>query len=473
MLSIDILLEFTPIAQYAIGMDHKITCWNKSCELLTGFSEKEMLGTDNQWKAFYDHKRPVLADLIVDDNYPEIQRLYKGKSKESTIVPAAWEATNFFPKCGNKPRYLYWMATPIFNDNSMVGVVTTLQDVTEQEYWEMFAERETNKLWQENLQLKSSIKDRFRFQNIIGNSPAMQEVYSMIIRSADSNVNFIIYGESGTGKEMVAQALYEMSSRVNKEFVPINCGAIPETLIESELFGYVKGAFTGATCDKQGYLDRAHGGILFLDEVCELDLNMQVKLLRALESGEYYPVGSSETRRAEFRVISATNKDLSLLVEKGLMRKDFFYRIHVIPINLPPLRDRKEDLPLLIDHILHKYGDRDNPPSPLPGKVIEAIYNYDWPGNIRELQNVLQRYLTLRSYDFIQTLQPQKTEINKSLFGPFEDYESDLKTAVKLFEGKYISEALERNRWRRCNTAASLQISRKTLFRKMREMGLS
>ena len=466
----DILLEFTPMAQYAIGMDHNITCWNKSCELLTGFSEKEMIGSDNQWMAFYDHKRPVLADLIVDGKYDEITNYYKDKSKKSAVVPDAWEATDFFPLCGGKPRHLYWWAAPIFHEQRMIGVVTTLQDVTEQKYWELLIEKQSSRLSQENISLKTSIREKFQFGNIIGNSQSMQNVYHAIIKSANSEANVVIYGESGTGKEQVARAIHDMRSRANNEFVPVNCGAIPEPIMESEFFGHMKGAFTGASTDKKGYLDLANMGTLFLDEVGELTLPLQVKLLRALESGEYTPVGCNRARKSNFHLISATNKDLSGLLKKGLIREDFFYRVHVIPIYIPPLRDRKEDLPFLIDHFMKKYGDKTNP-TPLPGNVIEALYKYDWPGNIRELQNVIQRYLTLGSCDFIQNLKPQR--ISELQFVDDSEYDGqDLKAVVKAFERKYIAVTLEKKRWKKTLAAKSLYISRRTLFRKMLEYGL-
>jgi transcriptional regulator with PAS, ATPase and Fis domain len=204
--------------------------------------------------------------------------------------------------------------------------------------------------------------------------------------------------------------------------------------------------------------------------VGDLDRNFQVKLLRALESKEFSPVGSNRTRKSDFRIISATNRDIPQLVKKGKIREDFFYRIHIVPIYVPSLRARKEDLPLLIDHFMRKYSDKNSPP-PLPGKIIETLYNYDWPGNIRELQNVLQRYITLRSYDFIHKLQPSKKDKEKFVFDSIGSGEQDLQSALRIFEKKFIVSALERNRWRRDDTAKSLKISRKTLFLKMKAHG--
>jgi len=191
-----------------------------------------------------------------------------------------------------------------------------------------------------------------------------------------------------------------MSSRSEKEFVPVNCSAIPENLLESEFFGHKKGAFTGAHADKQGYLALADGGTLFLDEVGELGLSLQAKMLRAIEGGGYSPVGSSVNKLSDFRIIAATNQNLLEQVRKRGIREDFFYRIHVIPINVPPLRDRKEDIPLLMEHFLKLYSENGDPP-PVPGQVLEALMSYDWPGNVRELQNAIQRYIAVKRLEFI------------------------------------------------------------------------
>jgi len=471
------ILECTPIAQFAIGMDHKITHWNRACKLLTGLSAAEMLGTDRQWEPFYDKKRIVLADLIIENDFNQFLQIYEGKSAaKSKIVPNAWEATDFFPNMGGKQRHIYFLAAPIFdNKGNISGAVTTLQDITEQKRLEMAIKKESELLHQENLTLKSSIKERFKFNNIIGKSQAMQNVYEMILKTAATNVNAIIYGESGTGKELVARAIHDVSGRHNKKFLPVNCAAIPETLIENEFFGHKKGAFTGADTDKEGYFDKAKGGTLFLDEVGELDLNIQAKLLRTIEGGGYSPVGSTKVKKSDVRIIAATNRDLEEQVKKGLMRKDFFYRIHIIPIHLPPLRDRKGDIPLIADYFLQTH-DKDKKLYPVPGKVIEALCNYDWPGNVRELQNVLLRYLTLKRLDFMKTPSiesfDQNYTSNENQFVQTGRKIQDLQSAIKDFEKKLIARTLEQNQWHREKAASVLGISRRTLFRKIKELGI-
>ncbi len=470
------LLECSPIAQFAIGLDHKITMWNKACELLTGFSAEEMIGTDRQWEPFYPHPRPVVADLMVDDDFDKFIALYKTKhGQRSTIVPNAWEASSYFPSLGGVSRYVYFLAAPILDSQGkMIGAVETLQDFTRQKELETVLKQETVQLRQENIRWKTAITERYRFGDIIGKSAAMQEVYELIVKAGASDSNAIVYGESGTGKELVARAIHDMSDRRNKNFVLVNCGAIPETLLESEFFGYRRGAFTGAHADKPGHLDLADGGTLFLDEVGDINLNMQVKLLRAVEGGGYSALGSSETRKPSVRIIAATNRNLEDLLARGLMRDDFFYRIHIIPIHLPPLRERREDLPLLIDHFLKLYG-AGKKIATIPGHVYDALLRYDWPGNVRELQNVLRRYLALERIDLPRNFQngngtnkiPSVPQVPSDRSQPEE-----LKSGVERYERQTIVQALDQAHWHRGKTAEILGVSRKTLFRKMRRFGI-
>ena len=298
----------------------------------------------------------------------------------------------------------------------------------------------------------------------------MQEVYELILNAAGSEANVLILGESGTGKELVARAIHEMSNRAEKAFVPVNCGAIPETLVESEFFGHRKGAFTGAHIDKNGYLHTASGGTLFLDEVGELNLNIQVKLLRALEIGEYTPVGDTFVRKSDLRIISATNRDFQGLVGQGFIREDFYYRISVIPVVLPPLRDKKEDIPLLVEHFLRLYGREGNGRN-IPGKISEILYHYDWPGNVRELQSVVQRYLAVGNFDFL-AMTGKTDRSDKHIETDFGKKVTDLRQARESFEKRVILAALNQNYWHRGKAAAALNIDPKTLYTKMKKIGL-
>jgi len=357
---------------------------------------------------------------------------------------------------------------------SLPTVFMTLRDITEAKLREITMQQDAEHLRRENINLRSSIRDRFRMGNIIGKSRAMQEVYERILSAAATNANVIIYGDSGTGKELVARAIHDMSTRSQAPFVPVNCAAIPETLLESEFFGHRKGAFTGAHADKRGYLDMADGGTLFLDEVGELSLSLQAKLLRAIEDGGYTPVGSSVIKTADFRVIAATNRDLLAQLKKGGMREDFFYRIHVIPINVPPLRDRKEDIPLLLEHFLKRYSE-DGRMKPVPGDVIGELINYDWPGNVRELQNAIQRYLVVERLEFIPAREPDEGKAGEGQKKIPQEGHGDLLLEGSLMEAERaaIRKALDRCLGNRTRAAKMLGISRKTLLRKLKRLELS
>jgi transcriptional regulator with PAS, ATPase and Fis domain len=326
-------------------------------------------------------------------------------------------------------------------------------------------------LAQANSQVRSAIKDRYRFQNIIGMSPAMQNVYDQILTAAKSDANVSIYGASGTGKELVARAIHDMSPRNAEAFVTINCGAIPEPLMESEFFGYKKGAFTGAAFDKHGYLDLADTGTLFLDEIGDLPVNMQVKLLRAIDGGGYYPIGSQSKHASDFRIVAATNKNLKQLVDEGFIREDFYYRIQVIPIFLPPLKDRKEDIPLLVDHFTDMYAQSSSFKK-VPNHITTQIRNHDWPGNIRELQNVLLRFFSTGEFDISNRIASSRKSADVNRSDPIGDNSKNLSHAIEMVEKEQIINALQSTNGHRSCAAQKLGISRSTLFRRMKKHGL-
>ncbi|MCW7754309.1 sigma 54-interacting transcriptional regulator [Desulfobotulus sp. H1] len=358
-------------------------------------------------------------------------------------------------------RWYSIVTTPIGGeDGSVLLRQTVMVDITERKMAEERMRSRAALLMEENERLKSSMKDRYRFHGIVGKSPEMQCVYDRILQAAGSGAAVVIRGESGTGKELVAQAIHGLSPRADKPFVPVNCGAIPETLMESEFFGYKKGAFTGAAEDKKGLLEMAGGGTLFLDEVGEIPLSMQVKLLRALEGNGFRPLGGREHVRTDIRIIAATHRNMEGMVAEGRMRQDFFYRLHIIPIHLPALRKRTSDIPLLVEHFLSAM-EHDGGLPKLDARIMEAFSKYTWPGNVRELQNVLQRYVTLGSLDLPLM---EEGDVNGEM-RPGEI--QNLKERLFMREREILMETLRRCKGHRGHTAEMLGIDRRTLERKM------
>ncbi|GAK56184.1 PAS modulated sigma54 specific transcriptional regulator, Fis family [Candidatus Vecturithrix granuli] len=352
------------------------------------------------------------------------------------------------------------------------AILATMRDISARKLREIAIEKERAHLRRENLQLRSAIEDRARFGELVGKSPAMQAVYAQIVTAAAVDANVLISGESGTGKELAARTIHQISPRRNQEFVAVNCGAIPENLFEREFFGHRKGAFTGAEKDIPGFFDRAHKGTLFLDEIGELTPNLQVKLLRVLESGEYTPVGDNRSRRVDMRLIAATNKNLETLVTQGIMRDDFFYRIYVLSITMPPLREHPEDIPLLIEDFLQQHYDKKREPRPsIPDYIVAALSQRTWPGNVRELYNALQRYFhDEHRVEFRDT--PGPRAVNLGEMGELDLKSLGFREAVETFEKRVIAYALTQQHDNMAKTAANLGIPLRTLYRKIKKYHL-
>ena len=352
------------------------------------------------------------------------------------------------------------------------GCQAIIIDINDRKQFEESLRQQEASLRAQNTRFLSSLGDGMRFGRIIGKSPAMHRVYRLILKAAQSSANVIIYGESGTGKEMVARTIHQLSERGGKPFVPVNCGAIPDTLVESEFFGFQKGAFTGASLQKAGFLNAADCGTLFLDEVGEVNAGMQIKLLRALDGGGYSPLGSNEIIKPNIRIITATNRDLENKIQQGKFRKDFFYRIHVIPIYLPPLRERKQDIPLLIHHFLQLFAD-DNQLQSIPETAMKAMQRHEWPGNVRELQNAVRQYIALQEMDLIANLEQQDwgAQVHDDLVTEGAADRS-LNDAMLRFERRYIEHILGAHQWNRSKVAALLGVDRRTLYRKIKAFGL-
>ncbi len=318
--------------------------------------------------------------------------------------------------------------------------------------------------------LQKEARENYKFEGIIGNSPVMMRLLNILVELTNSESTVLITGESGTGKELVAHAIHSNSRRSDKPFVVVNCGALPENLQESELFGHVMGSFTGAVKDKKGIFLEAQGGTLFLDEIGETSFSTQVKLLRFLQNGEIRKVGDNKPLYLDIRIIVATNKDLDEATKNGSFRKDLFYRLNVIRIHLPPLRERREDIPLLINYFVNVYSNklRKKPPE-ISGDAMALLLNYPWPGNVRELENVIERAVTLVKGELItvadlalQTASPADT-MNVMI------ETGGIRAALAQEERKTIIESLRRHAGNRKQVATNLGISTTTLWRKMKE----
>jgi DNA-binding NtrC family response regulator len=320
-------------------------------------------------------------------------------------------------------------------------------------------------LSRENRHLKRELRERYRFENIVGNSEVMEKVYRLIEKMAAISSNVLIVGETGTGKELVARAIHYNSERSDRVFVAVNCGALTESLLESELFGHVKGAFTGAIANHEGFFRKADKGTLFLDEISEVSHGLQVKLLRAIQEREVMPVGGREPLKFDVRFIAATNKNLEDEVRKGTFREDLFYRINVITIPLPPLRNRKEDVPLLVNHFLQKYAQRLGKPSvKISREAVQVLVNYDWPGNVRELENMIERAVALSEEDIIETTDlPEKLTQVKIAIRDLDEYEMTL----DALEEQHIKKVLSNVGGDKVKASQILGINLSTLYRKL------
>jgi DNA-binding NtrC family response regulator len=323
-------------------------------------------------------------------------------------------------------------------------------------------------LFRENRALRRELDKRYSFGEIIGTSEALQAVFRMVEKVAATNTNILIQGPSGTGKELIARAIHRHSPRHERRFVAINCGALPETLLESELFGHVKGAFTGAVANKPGLFRAAEGGTVFLDEIGEITPALQVRLLRALQEHEVTPVGASVPVHFDARIIAATNRDLEKEVAENRFREDLFYRLNVIEIHLPPLRERREDIPLLVRHFIKRTArEQSAPEKPLAAQAMAALINYAWPGNVRELQNAVERAFTLSGEAIdVDSLPPRvRDAAGDSLHIRDPD---GLHPTLAATERRYINEVMSAVNHDKARAANILGIDLSTLYRKLK-----
>ena len=339
---------------------------------------------------------------------------------------------------------------------------------------------EQRRLQSENAYLRSQLEDRYRFEGIVGRSAPMRRLFALLETVAASSSTVLITGETGTGKELVAKAIHHNSPRRRERFVALNCGAIPESLLEAELFGHVRGAFTGAVGNRQGRLEQAHKGTFFLDEVGTMSAGLQAKLLRVLQEREFERVGDGRPVRVDVRVIAATNSDLTGMVRDGAFREDLYYRLNVLPIHLPPLRERREDIPLLVHAFLQKLGRDLEPPRPdaaFSQEALRRMMAFDWPGNIRQLENVVERTLALT---------PGRTQLDVADLPPevvggahrhlaaavLPDGGLDLQRRLQEVERAIIRQALEQSGGNKHQAARMLNVKRTTLVEKVKRLRL-
>ena len=344
-----------------------------------------------------------------------------------------------------------------------VTILTIIASIIGQSVELYLIENEEKILWEkENLRLLEALKEKFHPSNIIGNSKSMMEVYAFIEKISRAKTTILILGESGVGKELVAEAIHYNSNNSNAPFVKVNCAAIPESILESELFGHEKGSFTGATEQRKGRFEEADKGTIFLDEIGELSLAVQAKLLRVLQEKSFERVGSNKSINVDIRIIAATNRDLKVMVEKGGFREDLFYRLNVFPITVPPLRERGSDIIALTDYFIDRFcKDHKKETVKISATALEMLINYNWPGNVRELENVIERAIILSNENEIQPYD-LPSSLKRKIISE-EASENKLKSRMELIEYEVIIESLKKNRGNISKTAEELGLTRRIL----------
>ncbi|MFO7957017.1 MAG: nif-specific transcriptional activator NifA [Candidatus Brocadiia bacterium] len=407
-------------------------------------------------------------------------------SGEPAVIPRISEEPGFLDRTGARSRLeeqdVSFICVPIKLGNEVIGALSAdrlheeghpfdedvrllsiiASMIAQAVRLRQSVEEERQRLLEENVRLQQELEDRFQPSNIIGTSREMQAVYDLISKVTQTETTVLIRGESGTGKELVAHAIHYNSPRASRPFVRVHCAALPETIIESELFGHEKGAFTGAVQQRKGRFELADGGTIFLDEVGDLSASTQIKLLRVLQEREFERVGGTKTVRVDVRVIAATNRDLEELIEEGEFRRDLYYRLNVFPIHVPPLRERRTDIPLLVDHFVEKYGDRAGKTvHRVSGPALDMLMSYDWPGNVRELENCIERAVLMTPDDTIRVshLPPTVQADEAGVEGPPET----LPAMLDRLERRLILEALKASNGNMAQAARDLGITERVM----------
>jgi PAS domain S-box-containing protein len=435
----NVILNSIADGVFTTDSDGKITFFNKAAEEITGFTSKEALGRFcfDIFRADICQSRCALKETI-------------RTKKEIINLPVT-----VLNKKGKKIPISISTAVLKNEKGKIIGGVETFRDLSTIE------------------ELKKELQQKYTFGDIISKNHQMHEIFNVLPNIAESDSTVLIQGVSGTGKELFAKAIHNWSHRKEKPFVGVNCGALPETLLESELFGYVKGAFTDAKKDKPGRFAVANGGTIFLDEIGDMSPSLQAKLLRVLQEKEYDPLGSVSPRKTDVRIIAATNKDLSRLVSEGKFRDDLYYRVNVVKIELPPLSQRREDIPLLIDAFINKFNARmEKQITGVTDHALRQLMSYDYPGNVRELENIIEHAFVLCRGDRID-LDCLPKEILQGAEGEHPAVTPQDQTPFEKAEADLIAKTLKKHGGKRLRTAQELTIDRTTLWRKMHKYGLA
>ncbi|HOK94798.1 MAG TPA: sigma-54 dependent transcriptional regulator [Anaerohalosphaeraceae bacterium] len=449
-----------PKASILIADDDAIIT-NSLCEFLT-MEGYQTAGVGTVAQARQKLKEQPFALVITDVNLPDgdgfdILDIVRANYPQTVVLLITGYGTIESAVEAIKKGAYDYLTKPIVDDDLLLAVERAIRQQS---------------LMSENQQLRQQIENKYRLNNIISQNYKMSRIFELIEAVADSKTTILMTGASGTGKSLLAKAIHFRSLRRDQPFVEVSCGALPETLLESELFGHVKGAFTGAISDKEGKFLAANGGTIFLDEISSASPAMQVKLLRVLQERQFEPVGSNRTITVDTRVILASNRDLAEEVKQGRFREDLYYRINVVAINLPPLAERIGDVPLLADHFLkHFCLVHNRRKSGLTDQALHCLQSYHWPGNVRELENVIERAVLLSKGPLIDVEDlPQNVVQNSHRLGNYTH--QSLKEALEGPERAIIRAALEANNWNRQETAKALDINRTTLYKKMKRYGL-
>jgi two-component system NtrC family response regulator len=435
-------------------------------EELLGSEGYEVIAVDNSINALEHIGNPDLDLVITDMKMPGIsgmellEEIKKINFELPVIVMTAYGTIEMAVNAMKKNAYDY-ITKPFRNEELKLTIKKAL---------------EKYRLVKENRLLNEALSDKYRFGNIIGKSKPMIEIYDLISKVSRSRASVMITGPSGTGKELIANAIHYNSPRKDRPFISINCGALTETLLESELFGHEKGSFTGAIAMKKGRFELADGGTLFLDEVGEMPPSLQVKLLRVLQEMEFERVGGTKTIKVDVRILSASNRDIKDDVANGLFREDLFYRLNVIHIEVPSLKERGEDIKLLVDHFINKYRENENKKIDLNPEAWKALYGYSWPGNIRELENIIERAVVLNSTGIIgvedlpEFLFERKEELDIERFIPVT---APLQETLEQIEKKLITRALKKCGNVQSHAADMIGISKNLFQHKMRKYNIT